>query len=153
MLRSIRYLTFTTITVTLCSCSLTSRVLNPFYETPAPEAMLGSPNDHALNEEEGGSGSGGKGDAARAALEQMATYRRAQAPEPTNPVIQPAVVRLMWIPDHLNKTGDLVPSHYYYLRVLQDRWAVTDAFELEGQLEGKNGNKPSSNLPYITDKK
>lgn len=132
----------------LTGCGFTSRALNPFYESPAKEAYLGEPNDHALNDDGSGS-TGGKGNAARAALEQMATYRRAQTPEPVNPVIQPAVVRLMWIPDHLNKNGDLVPPHYYYLRVLQDRWAVTDAFELESQLHGKN-SKPSSNLPYTT---
>ena len=136
----------------LTGCGFTSRALNPFYESPAKEAYYGEPNDHALSEgsaSSSNSGSGNKADNARAALEQMATYRRAQTPEPVNPVIQPAVVRLMWVPDHLNKSGDLVPPHYYYLRVLQDRWAVTDAFELESQLHGRNA-KPSSNLPYTT---
>jgi hypothetical protein len=37
----------------------------------------------------------------------------------------------MWIPDHLNKAGDLVPAHYYYLRVLDSTPAVTDAFEID----------------------
>ena len=72
--------------------------------------------------------------AARQALEVMGTYRRAMAPQPYYPVIQPAEVRLMWIPDHLNKFGDLVPAHYYYLNVLGDRPAVQDAFEVESQL-------------------
>lgn len=126
---------------TLTACSSASNVLNPFYEPPAPVALLGEKNDHALN------AGGTNQQSARAALDAMATYRRAQDPEPTNPVIQPAVVRLMWIPDHLNKSGDLVPAHYYYLKVLKDRWAVTDAFELEAQLNGPGG--ATSNLPFV----
>jgi hypothetical protein len=58
----------------------------------------------------------------------------------------PAVVRMMWIPDHLNSHGDLVPAHYYYLRVLRDRPAVTDAFELEAQL---NTGAVSSGTGYV----
>ena len=79
--------------------------------------------------------SGKKASEARHALEVMGSYRRAQAPQPVYPVVQPAEVRLMWVPDHLNRFGDLVPAHYYYLRVLNDRWAVQDAFDLERQLE------------------
>jgi hypothetical protein len=90
---------------------------------------MGEKNDAALND----SGSG-KADRARGALEAMATYQRAQAPQPTNPVMMPAVVRLMWVPDHLNSHGDLVPAHYYYLKVKKEQWAVSDAFELEAQL-------------------
>jgi hypothetical protein len=126
--------------LSLTACSAASNVLNPFYEPPAPVALLGEKNDHALNQ------GGTNQESARAALNAMTTYRRAQDPEPTNPVIQPAVVRLMWVPDHLNKSGDLVPAHYYYLKVLRDRWAVTDAFELEGQLNGPN---KGSNLPFV----
>lgn len=129
--------------VSATGCASTGNLLNPFYETPPPEAYLGEKNDHALNE------GGGKVDTARQALESMATYQRANAPQPTNPVIQPAVVRLMWVPDHLNKSGDLVPAHYYYLKVLKDRWAVTDAFELEGQL---GPTKSSASLPYTVGK-
>lgn len=125
---------------TLTSCSYAGNILNPFYDSPPPEAYLGEKNDAALN------GIEGKEDRARAALESAATYRRAHAPAPVDPVIQPAVVRLMWIPDHLNKNGDLVPAHYYYLKVLKDRWAVTDAFELESQLGSTIG---ASNLPYV----
>jgi len=124
----------------LSACSTAGNVLNPFYEPPEPVALLGERNDHALG------GGGANENAARSALDSMASYRRAQDPQPTNPVIQPAVVRLMWIPDHLNKSGDLVPAHYYYLKVLKDRWAVTDAFELEAQLNGPTG---SSNLPFV----
>jgi hypothetical protein len=51
----------------------------------------------------------------------------------------------MWVPDHLNAHGDLVPAHYYYLKVLQDRWALQDAFELQGQLGGTNN---SSSIGY-----
>jgi len=127
--------------LSLSACSAATNVLNPFYEPPAPVALLGEKNDHALNQ------GGTNQESARAALNAMATYQRARDPEPTNPVMQPAVVRLMWIPDHLNKSGDLVPAHYYYLKVLRDRWAVTDAFELESQLNGPSG--ASSNLPFV----
>jgi len=76
----------------------------------------------------------------------VANNRRAQAPQPGYPVVQPAEVRLMWIPDHLNKYGDLVPQHFYYLKVLDDRWAVQDAFDIERQLnegdEGQGGATP-----------
>ena len=123
-----------------CSSS-SSNVLNPFYEEPTAEALMGESNDHALN------GSQENTTNARAALEAMASYQRASAPQPVNPVMQPSVVRLMWVPDHLNKNGDLVPAHYYYLKVLNDRWAVSDAFELEQQL----GTRAStSNFPYTT---
>ena len=123
-----------------CSCSTVSNAINPFYESPAPVALRGQANDHALL------GDSDTGKIARKALESMATYRRAQHPQPVNPVIQPAVVRLTWIPDHLNSYGDLVPAHYYYLRVLRDRFAVQDAFELEKQLGSK---KSSSTVPFV----
>ncbi len=125
----------------LCSCGAIGNALNPFHEPPAPEAYLGEKNDRAI------SGDADRGEKARAALEAMASYRRAQAPEPVNPVVQPAVVRLMWIPDRINKNGDLVPPHYYYLKVLKDRWAVQDSFDLEDQLTG--GTSPASNVPFV----
>ena len=124
-----------------CSSSA-SNVLNPFYEEPTAEALMGAPNDHALN------GSQENTTSARAALEAMASYQRANAPQPVNPVMQPSVVRLMWVPDHLNKGGDLVPAHYYYLRVLNDRWNVTDAFEIEEQLN-KGSTGENSATPYV----
>ena len=74
--------------------------------------------------------------------------KRAHNPQPVNPVMAPAVVRLMWVPDHLNKHGDLVPAHYYYLKVLKERWVVSDAFELESQLHGPGGGS-SSAIPYV----
>lgn len=126
----------------LAGCAASSRVLNPFYEDPQPEAHLGENNDRALNE------AGSKEETARKALEAMTQYRSSQAPQPVNPVMQPAVVRLMWVPDHLNRHGDLVPAHYYYLKVLGDRWAVQDAFELEQQLNG--GQNRSVGVPYST---
>lgn len=141
---SVKYvvrLTGCAILLGLCSCASIGRVLNPFYEEPAPEAYLGQRNDSAIN------GGQAKNVNAREALEAMASYRRGQLPQPQNPVMQPAVVRLMWIPDHLNKVGDLVPQHYYYLKVLDERWAVTDAFELEGQLGSKTGS--SGNVPFV----
>ena len=83
----------------------------------------------------GNGGGAGSAEAARHALEVMGTYRKALPPQPNYPVVQPAEMRLMWIPDHLNVVGDLVPAHYYYLRVLPDRPAVTDAFDIERQLD------------------
>lgn len=126
--------------LTLTGCTTTSQILNPFYETPSDVALQGEPNDHALN------GSKNKEDTARKALEAMATYERAHTPEPAAPVIKPAVVRLMWVPDHLNNSGDLVPAHYYYLKVKKEDWAVKDAFELESQLQGPRG---ASNIPFV----
>ena len=126
-------------------CSSVSEFLNPFHEPPTPEAQLGDRSDKALNETEG------KSDKARAALEAMSEYRNAQTPKPYDPVMQPAVVRLMWVPDRVNTHGDLIPAHYYYLKVLSDRWAVQDAFELEAQLnKGGSGKASSSNVPFTT---
>ena len=124
-----------------------SNLLNPFYDAPTPEAQLGERTDRALNESEG------KAEKARAALEAMTEYKTAQTPKPYDPVMQPAVVRLMWVPDRVNKHGDLIPAHYYYLKVLSDRWAVTDAFELEAQLNKGGsgaGGGASSNVPFTT---
>jgi hypothetical protein len=125
----------------LSGCGVGQTVLNPFYDEPSPVAYLGSPNDHALNE------SSNRIDSAREAFEKMGSYQRAHLPQPVNPVINPAIVRVMWIPDHLNKTGDLVPAHYYYLKVKKDDWAVSDAFELEGQLNASTGGATSA-FPY-----
>jgi hypothetical protein len=132
--------------LSLTGCGSASKYLNPFYEPPKPVALLGEANDKALN------GGADSEDKARQALEQMASYQRARDPQPVNPVMQPAVVRLMWIPDHLNRNGDLVPAHYYYLKVLKDRWAVQDAFEVENQLNGSDrASDATSNVPYVLD--
>jgi hypothetical protein len=134
-----------TVVMSICSAALTGCAtvgdqLNPFQDPTDPIALLGERNDRALNE------TADKQDRAREALESMASYRRTQYPQPVDPVVQPAVVRLMWIPDHLNKSGDLVPAHYYYVKVLNDRWAVQDAFELEQQL---GSTKEASSMPFV----
>ena len=132
--------------LSLSSCSSLSNVFNPFYEPPSELAYQGERNDKAL------SGKEEKIDTARQALESMASYQRQHAPEPVKPVVQPAVYRLMWVPDHLNRNGDLVPAHYYYLKVLSDRPAVTDAFELESQLNGPGASASDvSNVPFVTE--
>lgn len=133
-MKATKILLLTALVSLLSGCAAMGRVLNPFYPTPSEVAYMGQKNDAALND----SGSG-KADRARAALEAMASYQRAQAPQPTNPVMMPAVVRLMWVPDHLNSHGDLVPAHYYYLKVKKEQWAVSDAFELEAQLNTGGG--------------
>lgn len=124
----------------LSACTTASQLVNPFYEPPSKVAVLGEANDHAL------SGTYKKEDTARKALEQAATYQRAHAPEPVNPVIEPAIVRLMWVPDHLNKGGDLVPAHYYYLKVKSDQWAVKDAFDREFLLAPEGAQ---TNIPFV----
>ena len=121
----------------LTGCNAIGNALNPFQETPPPEAYLGEKNDHAL---QSGTNSAQK---ARGVLEGVARYPRAHQPQPVNPVIKPSVVRLMWVPDHLNPNGDLVPSHYYYLKVLDDTWAVTDVFDQEKQIGGGSFGNPS----------
>jgi hypothetical protein len=122
------------------ACTTMGKALNPFHEEPPKEAYYGELNDKAI------SGAGKKIEVARGALESMGSYRQAQTPEPTYPVLQPAVIRLLWVPDHQNKYGDLVPAHYYYLKVLDDRLAVQDRFELEQQLGDKNSG---SNVPFV----
>ena len=124
-------------------CATVGNVLNPFYEAPTETALKGERNDHAISG--GGSSAGAK---AREALESMSHYQRAHDPQPVNPVIQPAVVRLMWIPDHLSAHGDLVPAHYYYVKVKDDQWALSDAFDLDNQLKGSTRGQ-ASNLPYV----
>ena len=127
-------------------CSTVGNVLNPFYEPPTETALKGERNDHAIS----GGGSGGtSGTRARAALESMSSYQRAHDPQPVNPVIKPAIVRLMWVPDHLSAHGDLVPAHYYYVKVKDDQWALTDAFDLENQLKGSTRGARDSNIPYV----
>ncbi|MCB0322080.1 MAG: hypothetical protein KDD69_00870 [Bdellovibrionales bacterium] len=121
-------------------CSVAGPVadeLNPYGEGNSVSTLGARDNSAVLGASGGGSQ---EAERARHALEVMGSYRRAQAPQPVYPVIQPAEVRLMWIPDHLNIHGDLVPAHYYYLRVLNDRWAVQDAFEMESQLHGPGIN-------------
>jgi hypothetical protein len=141
IMRAFRLLLLSTVISAFVACSTVGNVMNPFYEDPAPEALLGNRNDHALNGEQS------KGSTARAALEQMASYQAAQPPGPNRPVINPAVVRLMWVPDHVNSNGDLVPAHFYYLKVKKEDWAVRDAFELESQLGSRSGD--ASSVPYV----
>lgn len=118
--------------------------LNPFSE--APDQELGVRDNSAILED------GGRArldERARHALEVMGSRERTQAPQPYNPVVRPAEVRLMWVPDHLNRSGDLVPAHYYYLRVLPDRWAVQDSFELEQQLNVGDNGKGGTATPWV----
>lgn len=134
-----------TVMLALSACSnRASNLLNPFYESPPPVALLGEANDRALT------GGSTNEDKARMALEAMGTYQRAHLPQPAAPVVRPAVVRLMWVPDHVNRSGDLVPAHFYYLKVKGDDWAVQDAFEMEAQLHGPRGRAgASSTIPFV----
>ena len=132
-------LALTLVSSTACS-GKAFNAINPFSES-GPQRGERS-NKAILN-----GGNNSQESQARNALEVMNTYRRAQAPQPYMPVIQPTEVRLMWVPDHLNKAGDLVPAHYYYLKVLNGRWNVQDSFDLEQQLEGPNSR--SSRTPFV----
>lgn len=132
-----------------CFYSKSADRLSPFRDPGPPDENVGDTSNKTLIEETGGAPSGGSGGGsqasnARAALEVMASYRGAQAPQPAYPVLQPAEVRLMWVPDHTNKTGDLIPAHYYYLKLMPDRWAVQDAFDLEDQLNQSTQGKGAS---------
>lgn len=112
-------------------CNAAGDQLNPFTDDIGTE--LGQRNTGAL----GGGAQGKQAEEARHALEVMSTYQRASAPQPYYPVVRPADVRLMWIPDHVNRLGDLVPAHYYYLRIMRDEWEVKDAFETERLLNSR----------------
>ena len=123
------------IVFTACAsgCAGLAESVNPFGTEGGGE--LGSRDTSAL----GGGGSGKQAEQARHALEVVGTYQRALPPQPYYPVVRPAEVRLMWIPDHLNRLGDLVPAHYYYLRVTRDVFEVQDAFETERELTSRSG--------------
>lgn len=136
--RSIKKVTIRSLAISSCyilsACSVAGPIadgINPYGDEQSAN-LGGERNTGAIL----GNGGGAKSaEAARHALEVMGTYRKALPPQPNYPVVQPAEMRMMWIPDHLNAVGDLVPAHYYYLRVLPDRPAVTDAFEIESQLD------------------
>lgn len=132
--------------LSICSgCSSEAfNVLNPYDVTP--ETELGERTNKALL---GDSGNRNEIDEARRAAEVMGAYRRAQAPQPIYPVRQPGEVRLMWIPDHLNQFGDLVPAHYYFLKVLDERWAVQDGAELQEQLKQAGASGGGTITPFV----
>jgi hypothetical protein len=130
----------------LNGCSSVGRILNPFQRGPTKEALLGEPNDHALLEVSE------KSDEARKAFEQLGSYQRQHLPSPNKPVIVPSVVRVMWVPDHISNDGDLVAAHYYYLKVLDERWAVTDAYDLAEQLNVEEQRNIRSTIPFVSNK-
>lgn len=125
----------------LSACNTAGRVLNPFYEPPGEYAYGGKANDHALND------SANKVDSARQALEAANTYQAAHMPTPNKPVYKPAVVRILWVPDHLDKNGNLVAAHYRYVEVKRGEFNASDAFEIERQLGSTIGG---SNISFAT---
>lgn len=131
--------------LTLTGCNSVSNALNPFYDPPSPVALKGERNDAALYNN---GGSGTAENSARQALDSLAHYQGAHYASANKPVMNPAVVRLVWIPDHLNSHGDMVPAHYYYLKVKDDQWALQDAFEIDAQLGRSGGGTASSTLPF-----
>ena len=135
-----------TVSLTGCFYSKTFDGLSPFQDPGPPAEHVGDASNKTLLQEVGGGSDVGGGQAtnARAALQVMGSYRGAQPQQPTYPVLQPAEIRLMWVPDHLNKHGDLIPAHYYYLKVLDDRPAVQDAFDLEQQLNASTTGRGAS---------
>ena len=117
--------------------------LNPF--TDETTNVYGTRDPLSLSN----GGRGGSAETARKALRALRSYQRTQAPQPAAPVINPSIVRLMWVPDHLNRAGDLVPAHYYYLKVKDDDWALQDAFDIEDQLNRGRGPRGSSATPWV----
>lgn len=127
-----------------CACTSTNatQVLNPFYEPPSEVAYLGNPNDSALHE-------GGNKEEEMRANVKLGQYQRTHTPKPYNPVVNPSVIRLMWVPDHVNRTGDLVPAHYYYLKVKKDQWALKDAWDQQDQVDNTGTRGGASNVPFV----
>ena len=116
-----------------CATSAGNSIADSINPYAADESQgLGQRNTSALT---GGGGGGQSAEDARKALENLSKYQRASAPQPVYPVMRPAEARLMWIPDHLTLDGNLVPAHYYFLKVTNDVWQVQDAFEVEGQFD------------------
>ncbi|MCS6893997.1 MAG: hypothetical protein NZO16_05485, partial [Deltaproteobacteria bacterium] len=70
-------------------------------------------------------------------------------PAPYKPVVRPAVIRLMWVPDRLNRHGDLIPAHYYYLKILNDSFVLEDAFEVNAMLNATTKGPGSGGIPFI----
>jgi len=144
-----KIITVSVLALALSGCSRAFEAadsLNPFAED-VPQGF-GERNNRAILEEGAG---GNDAKHARHALETMREYRAAQPPKPYYPVVRPAEVRLMWVPDHLNKYGDLIPAHYYYLKVRNDQFELQDAFEVEEQLHSGNSSStgPGSATPWV----
>lgn len=131
--------------VFLAGCSTVSNAINPYYKTPPKEAYAGSRNDHALT----GGGSNREQKALTAIMNEPGHSYGANSAAPYKPVIKPAVVRLMWVPDRLNRNGDLIPAHYYYLRILNDRFAIEDAFEVNAALNATTRSVGGGGIPFI----
>lgn len=141
------FLGLTWIGSTGCFYSKTADRLSPFRDPGPPDENIGDTSNKTILEETGGasnSGNGSQASNARAALEVLASYKAAQDPQPYYPVMKPAEVRLMWVPDHTNKSGDLIPAHYYYLKIIDGGWAVQDAFDIEDQLNRSTQGKGAS---------
>ncbi len=118
--------------------------LNPYDVTP--ESELGERTNKAILE---GGEQASQSEQARHALEVMSSYQRALPPQPGAPVRTMPDIRLMWVPDHLTKTGDMVPAHYYYLKVTDGMWATQDAFDIMDQLDKSSASGAGSAVPYI----
>ena len=133
--------------ILLSGCSSESwDFLSPFSHSEVEVANKGERTNKAILEESGGSGVSAED--ARKALEVMGKYQETHDAKPYAPVLKPAEVRLMWVPDHLNRNGDLVPAHYYFLKVLPDIWMTQDAFEIEEQItSGRSG--AGSAVPWV----
>ena len=138
-------LLLTALFLSACSSSISDAV-NPSPDTGVEE--LGERTNRAIL---GSSGNAEDEAVARQQLTNIGTSRQADYPSPNRPVIIPPEVRLMWIPDRINRHGDLEPAHYYYLRVLPSRWNVEDAFDNQGQLDpyDKSNRAGGSSTPWV----
>lgn len=143
---NIKYLSFIALVACcLAGCGSTSEVLLNPYGDEGPQ--LGDADNAAILDEVGGGTS--DHEAARTALKAFGEKQRAIEPQPMAPVIRPAVVRLMWVPDHLNPLGDLVPAHYYYLKVKDDEWELKDGFDNLQQLRDAGVGTGGGSTPWI----
>ncbi len=124
-------------------CSSVSNAINPYYKTPPKEAYAGKRSDHSLT------GGGREEKALSAISSEIASRAGATSSSPYKPVVTPAVIRLMWVPDRLNRNGDLIPAHYYYIRILNDRFVLEDAFEINAMLNSTTKSADSGGYPFI----
>lgn len=141
--KAMRLAVFLIVVFGFTGCTKISNAINPYYKTPPKEAYYGVKNDHALT-----GGGDSKETAALSAIKTEAgAYRGAASPKPYKPVVQPAIIRLMWVPDRLNRNGDLIPAHYYYVKILNDRFVIEDAFEVQAELNATTSK--SGSIPFV----
>ena len=134
MIQIIRYLSSLAVLTLLAGCGASS-------SSHGSELSLGQRNNHALI------GNSGVSLLSREERRQILHRKLAgNTAQPYHPVVYPAQLRLLWIPDRLNDK-DYIPDNYYYLRITNDIFATEDLRDLETQLFEETDSK--SNVPWI----